>query len=220
MNVDNQTSPEIIRPEISIFNPFVIEKESYVAGGCLRNCYRPEDLQKPLEYRDIDVFFYTETAYQSMYWKLSASADFQISYDNTNSVGFIHIPTQKTIDLITKQFGPPEKVVNSFDFTICQMAYFKHNDSYVFYRSDSCDRCHHNKVLELVPSQKYDPLSLDMVQYIIDPDVTFDRVIKYASYGYIPNLNLKKWIFRSIIKNNITDPISNPLKKASGSSIP
>lgn len=138
---------------------------AFIAGGCFKDIF----LNKPV--RDIDVFFRNEKQFKSLVKKYKKDKDFKFKYENDNCIGF----TSKNgvdVELVRSIFGEPPHILNNFDFSIVKFALI-YNEKDV------------NSVL--FDENFWEHLSLKRLVIKEDlpkPVATFNRVLKYARYGF------------------------------------
>jgi hypothetical protein len=163
------------RDIVSLIDPSV-QNGPWIAGGAVLNWHRNEALEE----NDIDVFFNNLKQFDSCFGKLMATGSSEIVYSTENAVT-IHYrsknSTIKRVQLIRKKwFDNAESVINSFDFTVCQLV----TDGYTLVSGEHTMKHIKENVLELIEM----PPKKDIVK----------RLIKYVTYGYIPNPNLVQYI--------------------------
>ena len=169
-------------PDIADFAPLVIENESFVAGGAFRSVATGNTP------KDIDVFFYNVGGYNNAIERFRASKKYDAVYKTPRSAGFKHISSEMVIDLVCYQFGTPEEVLNRFDFTVCKAALFKQGDMYVF--------AHHPLFHKHIEERR-----LFTTNDIENPDLFFNRMVRYVKYGFTEVDYLTKVaLFRAIHK--------------------
>jgi hypothetical protein len=132
--------------------------DGYIAGGCFRSIFEggvPRDID--IFFRGIADFNQAENVYQKEWKKI---------YENESAVGFYRKGWCR-VDLVRSVFGPPEEVLNLFDFSITKFAMDK---------------------AEVVYADTY-WRDLYLKRLVCDFDIpkpisTFNRTQKYAKYGY------------------------------------
>jgi hypothetical protein len=147
--------------------------KGYIAGGCFKNIFNGEKV------KDIDIFFYTEDDFLKALKYFNSHTKYKIKYENNNCVAYRNIITKVTIELVRAQFGPPQSLLNNFDFTIVQAAYHgeitpEGNKEYYFtYLWRFFEDLHLRKIV------------IDgNIGKLKFPANTFDRALKYQKYGY------------------------------------
>lgn len=117
-----------------------------------------------------------------------------LHYENKNVKAYKNIKNGIVIELIRKVFGEPDEIIKNFDFTITKFAYYKEFDSdddgeLVVSDCVICDDCffEHLHTHKLVIDDK-----------VLYPSSTFERMIKYAKYGFYPCKETKMKILKAI----------------------
>lgn len=176
-----------IPPDFVDLLPLLIQDEAFVAGGVFK------DIAAGNKPKDIDVFFYNVGGYNNAVEKFRNSAKYEYKYSTPNSMGFTHISSDTLVDLVCYQFGTPREVLERFDFTVCQAALFIRPDGMVANLKDISFDTHVSKKL------------LWVNQAIANPDITFNRMLRYINYGYSVSDDLKVRLFNSIRSTEPTD---------------
>lgn len=116
------------------------------------------------------------------------------------------------MELCRKIFGKPEDILNQFDFTIVKFAYYKEEVE------DETGAVVEYDLFEIEPTESKRPKThieyrvmydnkffehLYMKRLVVDnempfPMSTFDRMFKYAKYGYFPCKETKMKVIDSI----------------------
>lgn len=173
-------------PEVADLAPLIIENESFVAGGVFRSITSGDTP------KDIDVFFYNAGGYNNALERFRNSKKYEPVYHTTRSAGFKHISSDMLIDLVCYQFGTPQEVLNRFDFTICKACLFKQGDFYVFME--------HGMFHKHIEERK-----LVVTTDIENPDLFFNRLIRYVKYGFTDVDSATKLTLFQSIKNRYND---------------
>ena len=144
---------------IETLDVYLTGHNGFVAGGCFKDLFS----DKPP--KDIDIFFENASDFEI------AKSCFQKKYkqkSNTDTcITFFDSELGVSLQLISKVFGNPEKIINNFDFSVCKFAYSKTN--IVFYYRFFEDL---NKKI----------ISIGKIQY---PISTLKRAFRYVGdYGY------------------------------------
>jgi hypothetical protein len=147
--------------------------KGFIAGGVFKNIFNDEPI------RDIDLFFENESDYKQTLEYFQKDKNYGKLYENNNCYAFYHKIDKTYIELVKRQFGTPQQIIEIFDFSIVRAAYFKqeNEDGGINYKFIYVDRffedLHQKKlVIDIEPNQI--PL----------PANTFDRAFKYQRYGY------------------------------------
>ena len=112
------------------------------------------------------------------------------------------------IEFIESEFGTPEEILRSFDFTVAKMAYFKqpkydNSDDDIPFSSEKIvgyeyRLLHHENFFE----------HLHMKRLVIDENIpfpisTWERTYRYKGYGYNMCRETKKKLLEAIQKTNL-----------------
>ena len=162
--------------QLSFLDDYLIEFDgAIIAGGCFKNLLQQERA------KDLDIFFRTVEDFIMAVTKIknlvNSDSNWQQSYSNDKVVAFNDVKNNFRLELNRSEFGDPEKLLRSFDFTITKFAYYaKENktssgiDFEVMYHKDFFE---HLLLKRLVLDDK-----------IPFPIATFNRSYRYNSYGY------------------------------------
>lgn len=166
----------------------------FIAGGCFKNIFNGERI------KDIDIFFPSETDFynavnhydrQSAGYSDSDKMDekYNFYYQNDRVKAYKDINNGMIIELCRSIFGTPKQVLKQFDFSITKFAYYKEkNDESteykVVYNSGYFEHLHMKRLVtdEGIPF----------------PMATYERMIRYAKYGYFPCRETKLNIAKAI----------------------
>lgn len=182
---------------------FMIGHNGFICGGCFKNIFNKERV------KDIDIFFKNQTDWNNAvehydnltvgYWTGDGGevsedeAEYIFYYENDNVKAYKHIETGTVIELCCKIFGTAEEILNQFDFTITKFAYYKENvkdeDGESIVYKVMYDDCffEHLHMKRLVTDKN-----------ILFPMSTFERMLRYAKYGYFPCKETKMKIIQAI----------------------
>ena len=135
-------------------------------------------------------------------------AEYRFLYENDNVKAYVHKETGIRIELISKIYGTAEQIISQFDFSITKFAYYKaevedetgaeveekpfENDSkaeiHIEYRVIYDDKFfEHLHLKRLVIDDK--------IPY---PMSTFERMLRYAKYGYFPCRETKMLLIKAL----------------------
>lgn len=165
---------------------YMVGHKGAICGGCFKNIFNHEKV------KDLDVFFKCEEDYmQAVKWFGSQTTGYsggdkqpekyQFYYQNNNVTAYKDLQNGIVIELCKKIYGSPEKILKNFDFTITKFAYFKkeieeegetHIEYRVLFESNFFEHLHQKRIV-----------IDDNIPY---PMSTFERMIRYAKYGYYP----------------------------------
>lgn len=159
--------------QVRSLDKYIENHKGFIAGGCFKNIFNHEKV------KDIDVFFRNEEDFNEAKEYYSKSKDYSFYYSNDKVEAFIH-DNGIVIECIKTVYGTPETIINNFDFTIVQFAYtcskIDETTHYkVIYHKDFFTHLH-LKRLVIDDAERQLP-------YIIS---TFNRMFRYAKYGYFP----------------------------------
>jgi hypothetical protein len=184
--------------------------KGFIAGGCFKNIFNNEKV------KDIDIFFKNQNEWKSAvayYDKLCGEKNdgdvYRFYYENKKVKAYKNIITGIVIELCCNAFGSPEEILNMFDFTITKFAYAKREvedtevfgttyiESYIVCDDKYFEHLHLKRIV--VDNQLLYPIS------------TFDRLLRYAKYGYFPCKETKMKIIDAIRKVNTVEGLSESL---------
>lgn len=190
-------------PQIRWLDKYMVKHKGFIAGGCFKNILQGQKV------KDIDVFFENEDdfidavdlfnsdEYKKEGWKFK--------YRNEKVCAFQKEGESTWIELIESEFGDPEEILRSFDFTVSKMAYFKKE---VEQEDESTSIeytiIHHADFFE----------HLHMKRLVIDENIpfpisTWERTYRYCKYGYKMCRETKRKLLESIQKVDLdNEPIS------------
>ena len=175
---------------------FMANHKGFIAGGCFKNLFNKESI------KDVDVFFRDRTDFSCGVDSLNRCEDFEPLYNSPNVNAFRHKKSGVTVELVQSIFGTPEEIISQFDFTVTKFAYYKElvNEADPFELVD--------ETVESVWEYKaiYHPQffeHLHLKRLIIDdlipfPMSTFNRVIRYRKYGFVPCVETKQKLINAI----------------------
>lgn len=149
---------------------------AYVAGGCFKNIFTNSKV------KDIDIFFVTLADCKlgiHSYMRLveDTSNNWVKVYENAKVYSCKDLDTGIRVELIKGLYLYPKDLLNEFDFTITQFAYFRSclwnsGDEEGYTCLYSRDFFEHLVQRRLVIANLTYPVS------------TFERVLRYTKYGY------------------------------------
>lgn len=202
---------------------FMTGHKGFICGGCFKNIFNHEKV------KDIDIFFKNQTDYDEAVQYFDSMTpgyegddkrdeEYRFYYENPNVKAYKHIKTGISVELCCKIFGTADDILNQFDFTITKFSYYKEEvegetgavvevspwgvepiepekkpETHIEYRI-----LHDDKFFE----------HLHMKRLVIDNDIpfpmsTFERMFRYARYGYFPCRETKMKIVKSL--RDLTD---------------
>jgi hypothetical protein len=152
----------------------------FIAGGFIRSYFVSN---KP---KDMDIFFDNLEQLEVVKTKLELIG-FELKKKTRYS--FTMIKDDKTIQLIKNIHGTIQDVFNDFDFTVCQVAVKK---NVLYYESSFFDDLENKRLV-------INEVSLDRCA------TTLERVVRYSSYGYIPDRKQLNTLIKTIKNTNEND---------------
>lgn len=97
--------------------------KGFIAGGCFKNILSGEKV------KDIDIFFESEDDFQEAVDLFNdekhQKEGWKFKYRNEKVCAFHKEGERVWIEFIESEFGKPEEILRSFDFTVAKMAYYK-----------------------------------------------------------------------------------------------
>ena len=186
----------------------------YVAGGCFKNIF------KNTPAKDVDIFFNNKEDFDKAEELFNEDEDYSKIYENENAVGYYDKAKEVAVDLVRSQFLPPDEMIDGFDFTITKFALYREEVKEDDDSDDLFDEKENNEEKTIL--KKYEPRvvyhedffeHLTLNRLVIDGDVadiqfplnTFDRMLRYAKYGYAPCTGSKAKIVRAINSVSLPD---------------
>lgn len=198
---------------------FMTGHKGFICGGCFKNIFNNEKV------KDLDMFFenrtdwneaiqhfdsltagYTENGIEEV---SEEDAQYRFLYENDNVKAYIHKKTGVRIELCNKIFGTAERIISQFDFTITKFAYYKveiedetgtevdpfgveavgeklktHIEYRVIYDDKFFEHLHLKRLV-----------INDKIPY---PMSTFERMLRYAKYGYFPCRETKMLLIKAL----------------------
>lgn len=183
--------------------------KGFIAGGCFKNILFGERA------KDIDIFFESESDFQEAVDlfndKKHQKEGWKFKYKNEKVCAFQKEGEKVWVEFIESEFGKPEEILRSFDFTVAKMAYYKEpkyeekeDDYFPFSSTDvvgyEYKLLYHEKFFE----------HLHMKRLVIDENIpfpvsTWERSYKYKGYGYNMCRETKKKLLQALKGVNIEE---------------
>lgn len=183
---------------------YLVGHKGFICGGCFKNILNNEKV------KDLDIFFRNShdwedavqyfdersVGYGFKYDQLTEEdAEYIFHYENEKVKAYKNLKTGMRIELCRAIFGEPKEIIDNFDFTITKFAYYKEEvrneddeDSYIETKIICCDDFfEHLHLKRLVIDDK--------IPY---PMSTFERMLRYAKYGYFPCKETKIKLLKAI----------------------
>lgn len=201
---------------------FMVGHKGFICGGCFKNIFNKEKV------KDLDIFFHSENDWDEAVDYFNSMTpgyegdkkrdeQYQFYYENKNVKAYKHIKTGIVLELCRKIFGTAEDILNQFDFTIVKFAYYKEEvedetGAVVEYDPFKIEPFEIEPVKGERPKTHieyrimYDDKffeHLHMKRLVVDNEIpfpmsTFERMFKYAKYGYFPCKETKMKVIDSI----------------------
>ena len=158
----------------------ILENERFIiAGGAARSVISKEKIE------DIDMFLYDNSNKDEIIKKL-VDVGFKVVFECSELVTLNGFGTK--VQVIDKaRYGSTEELLDTFDFTICQVAIIKQYQDFVVAVMD-------NTIRDIV----YNNLRINRIEY---PVATLNRINKYINKGYRPVEDMYLYLFKKI--NNV-----------------
>lgn len=165
---------------------YMIGHKGYIAGGVFKNIFNKEP------YKDIDIFFESARDHKEAEVYFKNHTDFELIYENAKVIAYKDLDREINIELIKHKFKSPLDMIDEFDFTITKFAYFKYYDP-EDPESDYWEIAYHNKFFEHLHMKR---LVADNI--LVLPVNTYNRMFRYARYGYFPCKETKAKIIAAL----------------------
>lgn len=186
---------------VNQLKPYTGGHKGFIAGGVFKNLFNNE------KFKDIDVFFRNKEDFAEALSMFEKDENFYKFYNNPKVNAFKDKHTGVTVELIKHRFGEPLDVINDFDFTITKVAYinnYKTEEEIQQMIDDGLEEDIRD-VLEpsifLIHDDFFEHLHthrLVVDDKMVMPYNTFERMFRYAKYGYFPCRETKKKIIMAI----------------------
>lgn len=196
---------------------FMTGHKGFICGGCFKNIFSHERV------KDLDIFFKCRSDYDDavQYFDSMTTGyegddkryeEYSFYYENPNVKAYKHIRTGTVLELCCKIFGSAEDIISQFDFTIVKFAYYKEEvedetgtvveDPFVIELIESVKKPQTHIEYMVLHEDKFFE-HLHMKRLVIDKDIpfpmsTFERMFRYAKYGYFPCKETKIKIIQSL----------------------
>ena len=188
---------------------FMIGHKGFICGGCFKNIFNKEKV------KDLDIFFKSKSDFEEAVSYYNSNEEYKFSYENANVKAYVHKKTDVRIELCCKIFGKAEDILNQFDFTITKFAYYKEEvedetgaEFVSPFDNETIEvplKSTHIEYKVLIHDKFFEHLHMKRLvtdDKILFPMSTFERIIRYAKYGYFPCKETKMKIAREI--NNLS----------------
>lgn len=201
---------------------FMEGHKGFICGGCFKNIFNHERV------KDLDIFFQNKSDFDEAVQYFDSmtpgyegddkrNEQYRFYYENPYVKAYKHIEKGITVELCCKIFGTAEQILNQFDFTIVKFAYYKEEvedetGSVVEYDPFALDPLEPNKKPEthieykVLHDDKFFE-HLHMKRLVIDDNIpfpmsTFERMFRYAKYGYFPCRETKMKVVKALRELN------------------
>ena len=202
---------------LNFLDEFMQGHKGFICGGCFKNIFNHEKV------KDLDVFFKNEADWEEAVQYFDSMTEgyegddkrpvtYHFYYENKNVKAYKHIEKGIVIELCRKIFGTAEQILNQFDFTIVKFAYYKEEvedesgaevdeiDAWLAEMTDEKIQTHIE--YRVLHDDKFFE-HLHMKRLVTDnqipyPMSTFERMIRYAKYGYFPCKETKMKIIKAL----------------------
>ena len=182
---------------------FLAGHKGFVCGGCFKNIFNNEKV------KDLDIFFRSNEDWHNavLYFDertvgydegcgylSEEDAEYRFCYENKKVKAYKHLKSGKVIELCKSVFGTPKEVISKFDFTITKFAYYKEE-----VEEENGETHIEDKIV--CDENFFEHLHLKRL--VIDDEIpfpmsTFERVLRYAKYGYFPCKETKLKLAKAI----------------------
>lgn len=198
---------------------FMAGHNGFICGGCFKNIFSKEKA------KDLDIFFESRADFDEAVnyfdsmtpgYKGGDTRDEQYTffYQNDNVKAYKHKRTRITIKLCCKIFGSAKTILSQFDFTIVKFAYYKvevvdesgaelGEELSLLFGGDGADQKPETHIeYKILMDDKFFE-HLHMKRLVIDDNIpfpmsTFERMFRYARYGYFPCKETKMKIIKAL----------------------
>ncbi|MDF2858963.1 MAG: hypothetical protein K0Q87_4814 [Neobacillus sp.] len=195
--------------------------KGFIAGGCFKNIFCDEKV------KDLDIFFESQADYDSaieyfdgLCGEENKGGTYCFYYESKKVKAYKNVNTGIVVELINTTYGNPIKILENFDFTIAKFAYFKEEvldkdeiliNNTLPFDTDSKKKKTHIEYKILCDSNFFEHLHLKRLvtdDKILFPVSTFERMIRYVKYGYLPCKETKLKIIEAIRQQPDTDGLT------------
>lgn len=163
---------------------FMVGHNGFIAGGCFKNIFNNEPI------KDVDIFFKSDVDFYNAVDSFEDNDDFTSYYESDNVTAFRHIDSGVIVECVRTIFGTPEEIISEFDFTVVKFAYYKElteEDTLTYkaiYHKDFFEHLHLKRAI--------------IDDRIPKPMSTFNRLLKYRKYGYVPCVETKQKLINAL----------------------
>lgn len=201
---------------------YMVGHKGFICGGCFKNIFNREKV------KDLDIFFEKASDYDDAVQYFDSQTPgyegddkrdekYYFHYENANVKAYKHMETGIVIELCRKIYGKPKEILDNFDFTVTKFAYYKEEvedetgteseDPFdgvwekVFGDSFRTEPKTHIEYKILMDDKFFE--HLHMKRLVTDNEIpypmsTFERMFRYAKYGYFPCKETKMKIVQAL----------------------
>lgn len=185
---------------------FMMGHKGFICGGCFKNIFNHEKV------KDLDIFFksrddwaeavsYFDSMTAGYQYDDKRPEEYRFYYQNSNVKAYKHLTKPIVVELCCKTFGIAEEILGQFDFTIAKFAYYKEERLAVSFEDDLAEMSTHIEYKIMHDDKFFEHLHLKRLvtdDKILYPMSTFERMLKYAKYGYFPCKETKLKIIKAL----------------------
>lgn len=183
--------------------------KGFIAGGCFKNIFSKEKV------KDLDIFFESQADYDDAVRYFDSMTpgyegddkrdeEYIFHYENEKVKAYKNVKTGIRVELCRVLFGTAKEVISKFDFTIAKFAYYKVEvedksgaevDPFDFDGMEELAEAFAGKPethieYRIVCDENFFE-HLHLKRLVTDDEIpfpmsTFERMIRYISYGYKP----------------------------------
>lgn len=190
-------------------NQFMAGHKGFICGGCFKNIFNGEKV------KDIDIFFENMQDWKEAVHYFSVRSTgykgedreepiYNFHYENKKVKAYKHIKSGIVVELCCSIFGTAEQIINRFDFTITKFAYYREEKPIDLEDMLNNKEAEPEIVYKVAFEEKFFE-HLHLKRLVVDDKVpfpvsTFERMIRYVRYGYMPCKETKTKIIEEIRK--------------------
>lgn len=185
-------------PKIKWLDKYMAGHKGFIAGGCFKNIF------SDTKTKDIDIFFKNKDDFIKARKYFEDNDEFVFFYKSGKVVAFKDKKTDLIIELIRGKYGTPKQIIEDFDFTIVKFAYYKqikidsNEEETISYKCLYSDKFFEHLTLKRLVIDDKTPFPIN----------TFDRMFRYAKYGYFPCRETKKNLINEIYELEELEDVS------------
>lgn len=181
-------------PQLKFLDKYMAFHKGFIAGGCFKNILSGERV------KDIDIFFENGSDFQEAVNYFNEQEEWSLKYRNEKVCAFKKEGEKTWVELVESEFGSPEKILRSFDFTVTKMAYVKKPIV------DNNDKIQGYEYSLIFHEDFFEHLYLKRL--VIDENIpfpisTWERTYRYKGYGFNMCRETKKKLLSAISKTDL-----------------